>query len=106
MLHIVQPTNKVKDEYVSISSYGQNATLQCPVVHGALFQAYRVEWNLTTVNSSFPEYEISANLTSYLDLYDIQEENLGTYSCVVTVTNPYDDKVWTVTGANFHLSSE
>ena len=88
-------TNKWRT--TTIDRYGSSVILQCPFKVGALSQQYQITWKLDGKNESFPRNHntrISDDHYPLLTLSDIQEENIGVYSCDVNVTNPYDGTSW------------
>ena len=52
-------------------------------------------WDILTANASFPKHYtvFTWRKGSELTLINILPQNLGSYTCSVTVTNPYDGRV-------------
>ena len=71
---------------------GENVILTCPIMVGALRQAYHVQWHIKQEN---PRYTIETtdHYTS-LTITNIKSEDYRPYVCSVSVINPIDKQHW------------
>ena len=71
---------------------GEDVTLTCPIVVGALRQAYHVRWHIEEKN---PRYTIETtdHYTS-LTITNIKSEDYRSFVCSVKVVNPIDKQHW------------
>ena len=99
LFHIACSANNITSDITFVPNYGKDIVLECPIQLGVLTQSYTVSWYFIP-DLSIPEDSLwlTDTLLPSLTLVNIQEDNIGTYICVVNVTNPYDGTVCTSTG--------
>ena len=75
-------------------------TLTCPIMVGALRQAYHVQWDIEQNN---PRYTIeTTDRYISLTITNIKSDDYGSYACSVRVVNPIDKQHW-VHSQRFYL---
>ena len=97
--------NVNEDRSIIIEEYGGSITLFSLIQLGTLLQAYNVTWLFN--DSKLPPSEdyrvgLTHDLLSSLIISNVQEDHLGAYACIVTVTNPYDGEMWSI-NSNYNL---